>query len=509
MASAFSDLKKNLTRDHTITDWDPEDREAWDAGNDKIAKRNLIWSVICEHVGFSVWSLFSVMTLFMGAEYGISADQKFVIAATATFVGSCLRIPYTQATARFGGRNWAIFSAVVLLIPTGLTMMLMMNPGEFGFGWFLAVAAITGFGGGNFASSMTNINAFYPQRLKGWALGLNAGGGNIGVPAVQLIGLLVIWLAADSPEIVCAVYLFALAIAGVGAALYMDNLDHQTSSGKAMLDCLRHRDTWLICLLYVGTFGSFIGFGFAFSQVLNLSFTSAGVGKPALAAAQIAWIGPLLGSLARPYGGKLADRIGGGKVTLYCFIAMIFSSAILVVAGTIADNNGKVITGGVLAAFITGFILLFLISGIANGSVYKIIPTIWEHKAQFLPGMTSLAKTKWSRSMSGALIGIAGAAGGLGGVGINLVLRASYQSNKSATLAFWVFMSFYVLAAVVTWWFYARRQIVVGETTDLPVVAADGKTEQSGMTEETVTTGQAEDVTTSTTDPGATDKALA
>jgi len=163
----MSTLLTNLRRDRTITDWDPEDREAWDNGNAAIAKRNLLWSVICEHVGFSIWSMFSVMALFMGPEYGISVDQKFVIAATATLVGSCLRIPYTQATARFGGRNWAIFSAVVLLIPTGLIIMLMMNPGEFGFGWFLAVAAISGFGGGNFASSMTNINAFYPQRLKG------------------------------------------------------------------------------------------------------------------------------------------------------------------------------------------------------------------------------------------------------------------------------------------------------------------------------------------------------
>lgn len=470
----FAGLRNNLTRDHTISAWDPEDRAAWDSGNAAVAKRNLFWSVICEHVGFSIWSLFSVMALFMGPEYGISLDQKFVIAATATLVGSCLRIPYTQATARFGGRNWAIFSAIVLVIPTGLTMMLMMNPGDFGFGWFLAVAAITGFGGGNFASSMTNINAFYPQRLKGWALGLNAGGGNIGVPVVQLIGLAVIWLAADRPEIVCAIYLVALAVAGVGAALYMDNLDHQTASGRAMIDCLKYRDTWLICLLYVGTFGSFIGFGFAFSQVLNISFTSAGAAKPALAAAQIAWIGPLLGSLARPYGGKLADRIGGGRVTLYCFVAMIFSSAILVVAGSIADANGKVISGGILAAFITGFILLFLISGIANGSVYKIIPTIWEHKVHTMSGLNALGKTTWSRSMSGALIGIAGAAGGLGGVGINLVLRSSYKSNQSATLAFWVFMSFYVLAAVVTWWFYARRQVTTdqfaaGETTDLLV----------------------------------------
>jgi MFS transporter, NNP family, nitrate/nitrite transporter len=452
----------SYTRKHRITGWDPENREAWDNGGAAIANRNLIWSVICEHIGFSVWSLFSVMVLFMSPAYGISLDQKFIITATATLVGACLRIPYTQATAKFGGRNWAIFSAIVLFIPTGLVMMLMMNPGQFGFGWFLFVAALCGLGGGNFASSMTNINAFYPQRLKGWALGLNAGGGNIGVPVVQLIGLLVIWLAAHRPEIVCAFYLVALAIAGVGAAYYMDNLDHQTSSYRSMVDCLKHRDTWLISLLYIGTFGSFIGFSFAFTQVLQISFKSAGSTAPALAAAQIAWIGPLLGSIARPFGGKLADRFGGGRITLACFALMTGAAAILVVAGTIADGHVKhKIESAQLIAFIVGFILLFLISGVANGSVYKIIPTVFEHKARANSALDAAAKLIWSRKMSGALIGIAGAVGGLGGVGINLVLRSSYQSNQSATAAFWIFLAFYVFAGVVTWWFYGRHEAVL------------------------------------------------
>lgn len=478
---AFSTLLHDLRRDHTITDWDPEDRHAWDTGNATIARRNLLWSVICEHIGFSIWSLFSVMALFMGPQYGINADQKFVIAATATFVGACLRVPYTQATARFGGRNWAIFSAAVLLIPTGLTMMLMMNPGEFGFGWFLAVAALTGFGGGNFASSMTNINAFYPQRLKGWALGLNAGGGNIGVPVVQLIGLLVIWLASDQPEILCAIYLVALAVAGVGAAVFMDNLDHQTASGRAMIDCLKHYDSWLISVLYIGTFGSFIGFSFAFSQVLSLSFQSSGQSASAasLSAAQIAWIGPLLGSLFRPLGGKFADRFGGGRVTLWSFVAMVASSVILVVSGTFADSHpGHRIESAQLAGFIIGFILLFAISGMANGSVYKIIPTIFEHKSRNLPGISGGAAVLWSRSMSGALIGIAGAVGALGGVAINLVLRSSYKANHSATVAFWIFMVFYVVAGVITWWFYARREVVLDphfrHTGDIEVAETGG-----------------------------------
>ena len=304
---------------HRITDWDPEDVPAWEAGNKNIARRNLIWSVVAEHIGFSVWSIWSVMVLFMPeAVYGFSAGDKFLLGATATLVGGCLRIPYTLATATFGGRNWTVFSAFVLLIPTVGTMLLLAHPG-LPLWPYLVCAALAGLGGGNFASSMTNINAFYPQRLKGWALGINAGGGNIGVPMVQIVGLLVIATVGNrQPYWVCAVYLVALAVAGIGAALYMDNLEQHKIDLTAMGTILRERDTWVISLLYIGTFGSFIGFAFAFGQVLQINFAAGGqsAAQASLHAAQIAFIGPLLGSLSRVYGGKLADRIGGGRVTL-------------------------------------------------------------------------------------------------------------------------------------------------------------------------------------------------
>src|ERR1044071_1419588 len=209
---------------HRITDWDPEDVVAWEAGNKYIARRNLIWSVAAEHVGFSIWSIWSVMVLFMPASvYGFSAGDKFLLGATATLVGGCLRFPYTFATAKFGGRNWTIFSAIVLLIPTVGTIWLLANPG-LPLWPYLLCAALAGFGGGNFASSMTNINAFYPQRLKGWALGINAGGGNIGVPMIQLVGLAVLAFAGTShPRYILAFYIPLIVVAAVCAALYMDN----------------------------------------------------------------------------------------------------------------------------------------------------------------------------------------------------------------------------------------------------------------------------------------------
>ncbi len=446
---------------HRITEWDPEDVVAWEAGNKKIARRNLIWSVVAEHIGFSVWSLWSVMVLFMPqAVYHFSAGDKFLLGATATLVGACLRIPYTLATATFGGRNWTMFSAFVLLIPTLGTMWLLAHPG-LPLWPYLLCAALTGLGGGNFASSMTNINAFYPQRLKGWALGINAGGGNIGVPMVQLVGLLVIaTLGNRQPYWVCAVYLVALAIAGIGAALFMNNLEQHKIDLTAMGAILRERDTWVISLLYIGTFGSFIGFAFAFAQVLQINYAASGqnAAQASLRAAQIAFIGPLLGSVSRVYGGKLADRVGGGRVTLVVFAGMILGAGILVAASTWDDHTPGPATAAMMGGYVVGFIALFLLSGIGNGSVYKMIPSIFDAKSRSLD-ISEADRAMWSRAMSGALIGFAGAIGALGGVGINLALRQSYLTSHSATTAFWVFLAFYVVACAVTWLKYVRRPV--------------------------------------------------
>ncbi|MCG7607917.1 NarK/NasA family nitrate transporter [Mycobacterium sp. CnD-18-1] len=456
-----------MLKSNRIANWDPEDTVAWEAGNKYIARRNLIWSVFAEHVGFSVWSIWSVMVLFMPeAVYGFSAGDKFLLGATATLVGACLRIPYTLATATFGGRNWTVFSAFVLLIPTVGTIALLANPG-LPLWPYLICAALAGFGGGNFASSMTNINAFYPQRLKGWALGLNAGGGNIGVPMIQLVGLLVIATAGNrAPYWVCAVYLVALAVAGIGAALYMDNLEQHKIDLGAMKAILSERDTWVISLLYIGTFGSFIGFSFAFGQVLQINFAAGGqtAAQASLHAAQIAFIGPLLGSVSRVYGGKLADRIGGGRVTLAVFGGMILAAGLLVAISMIDDHTAAAANSLMMAGYVIGFVALFLLSGLGNGSVYKMIPSIFEARSHSLD-MSEDDRQHWSRSMSGALIGFAGAIGALGGFGINMALRQSYLSSGSATAAFCIFLAFYVLASACTWFRYVRRPAATAVTS--------------------------------------------
>ncbi len=464
-----------LTRNRNIEHWDAEDVEAWEAGGKHIARRNLIWSVFAEHVGFSIWSIWSMMVLFMPAEkYGIDAAGKFFLMAVPTLVGAVLRIPYTVATARFGGRNWTVFSALLLLVPTLLTLYFINQPGT-SYTTFLVVAAFAGVGGGNFASSMTNINAFYPQRLKGWALGLNAGGGNIGVPVIQLIGLLVIaTLGNEYASLICAIYLVLIAITGLGAALYMDNLRNQKADLSDMVTALKVPQSWAIAFLYIGTFGSFIGYSFAFGQILQISFKAGGdtAAQAALHAAQIAFIGPLLGSLARPYGGKWADRIGGSRVALVTFGAMMAAAALVIGASTVADGNGGVAGGAVMAVLVIGFVALFVLSGIGNGAVTKIIPSVFDAKSRSLD-LSPADRAAWSQNTSGALIGFVGAIGALGGVGINLVLRSSYASTNSATTAFWVFLAFYVVCAAVTWLVFLRRPSLRSVADDDVVVEAE------------------------------------
>jgi NNP family nitrate/nitrite transporter-like MFS transporter len=425
-----------------IEDWEPENPEFWATVGRRIANRNLVYSIFAEHVGFAVWSLWSVMVLFMGPRYGLSVADKFLLTSTPTLVGAALRIPYNLAVARFGGRNWTVVSAVLLLVPAALAAV-VMRPGT-SLGTFLVVAAIGGVGGGNFASSMTNINTFYPQARKGWALGLNAGGGNLGVAAIQLVGLLVLGTAgALQPRVVLWVYLPLIVLAALGAALRMDNLATARNDTKAMREVLRDGHCWVMSLLYVGTFGSFIGYGFAFGLVLQNQFH-----RTPVQAAAVTFLGPLLGSLARPFGGWLSDRFGGARVTFVNFALMAACAAVLVVAGDVRS----------LGLYTVVFIVLFVFSGIGNGSTYKMIPGIYRAKAlaEIESGVDEQAALLRGRRLAGALIGVAGAVGALGGVGINLAFRQSFAAAKSGTPAVVGFLVCYAVCFLVTWAVYLR-----------------------------------------------------
>jgi NNP family nitrate/nitrite transporter-like MFS transporter len=436
MTAVEQQLPSAGPRSRRIGDWRPDDQAFWEETGARVARRNLVFSIFSEHIGFSVWSLWSVLVLFLGPAYHIDPAGKFVLTTVPTACGAVLRLPYTFAVARFGGRNWTIVSAALLLVPAVLAATLI-RPGV-SYGTLLAVAAVAGVGGGNFASSMANINAFYPQRLKGWALGVNAGGGNLGVAVVQLVGLAILATAGNGhPRLVAGVYIPLIVAAALGAALWMDNLSGIGNDRRAMRDVARDAHTWIVSLLYIGTFGTFIGFGFAFGQVLQVQF-AADFTTP-IRAAYLTFLGPLLGSLARPVGGWAADRLGGAKVTFWNFVAMALGAAVVLLA---SERRSLVL-------FIAGFVLLFVLSGVGNGSTYKMIPAIFRAKTPV---------EEEARRLSGALIGLAGAIGAFGGVLVNLAFRQSFLAYRSGSGAYVVFIAFYVLCSAVTWAVYLRSR---------------------------------------------------
>lgn len=432
-------------RRHWIDDWRPEDPAFWQATGRRIARRNLMLSITSEHIGFAVWSLWSVFVLFLGDDYGFTPDQKFLLTTVPTAVGAFLRLPYTFAVAKLGGRNWTIVSAALLLVPC-ISSWFVLRPGV-EFSTVLAIAAVAGVGGGNFSSSMANIESYYPQRLKGWALGLNAGGGNLGVAAVQLVGLAVLATAGkEHPRVMLGVYIPLVVVAVLCATLFMDNLTHATNEKRGMRDVSRDPHTWIMSFLYIGTFGSFIGFSFAFGQVLQVQFAEQ-FDTP-VEAASLTFLGPLIGSLIRPLGGRLADRYGGARVTIANFVGMAAGAGLVLVA-SLAES---------LPLFIVAFIALFTMSGLGNGSTYKMIPSIFTAKAarNVAAGADMEAEARNAQRLSRSLIGIAGSVGAFGGVFVNLGLRQSFLSNGTADAAYAGFIAFYVACVLVTWAVFLR-----------------------------------------------------
>jgi len=438
-----------------IADWDPENEKFWNSKGRFIARRNLIWSIVAEHLGFSIWLIWSIVaTKLPQAGFHYTTDQLFQLVALPGLIGSLMRFPYTFAVTTFGGRNWTIFSASVLFIPTIALAYFVTQP-DTPFWMMLVVASTAGLGGGNFASSMANISFFYPDRMKGWALGLNAAGGNIGVSSVQLltpilmgVGLINLYQATPGPGGIYLpnaglMWLLPLTIAVIGAIFFMNNLSSARSSFKDQLAIVKRKHTWIMSYIYIGTFGSFIGYSAAFPLLIKTQFPSITVA--------IAFLGPLVGSLSRPFGGLLADKVGGAIVTFWNFIAMGAATiGVLYFVGT------KDFTG-----FLAMFLILFVTTGIGNGSTYRMIPSIFrEENLQKAKGTGEAGRAltlNAARIESGAALGFIGAIGACGGYFIPRGFGASIAATGGPQLALEIYLAFYMSCLALTWWYYLRK----------------------------------------------------
>jgi len=428
-------------RGRWIDGWNPEDAGQWASVGRRVAHRNLGLSVLAEFLGFAVWALWSIVVPQLpAAGFDLTVDQMFWLIAVPSLVGATLRIPYTFAVPLFGGRNWTVVSALLLLIPT-VSLALAVQDSTTSFGVLLGVAALAGFGGGNFASSMANISFFYPEKEKGRALGLNAAGGNLGTAAVQFaVPIIIVGAAGTQLERAGWMFVPLVVLAAVLAWRFMDNLSHAKSDPRSYGAAARSRHTWIISFVYIGTFGSFIGFSGAFPTLLKAQFPEVTV--------SIAFAGALVGSLARPAGGWLADRLGGARVTIGAFAVMA--------AGTVSAIFA--LREHAFGPFLASFLVLFTATGAANGSVYRMIPAVFRHGAT-----DGEDRARRAKAAAGCL-GIAGAVGAFGGF---LIPRGfAYSTNHTGNIqaALWVIVGAYAVMAVVVWAVYQRRGSSFGAT---------------------------------------------
>ncbi|MDQ0801920.1 MFS transporter [Arthrobacter sp. SLBN-112] len=430
-----------------IANWDAENKEQWETAGRAIARRNLNWSIFAEFLGFVVWQLWSIVVVQLpAAGFTFSTSEIFWLISMPSLVGATLRIPYTFMVPRFGGRNWTIVSALLLLIPSTGLALCVSNPGT-PFGVMLLVAALAGFGGGNFASSMANITFFYPAREKGWALGLNAAGGNLGAAIAQLaVPIVITLLAAGTVNLPMAGWMWVpfILLAAFGAFKYMNNLTSAKGDVAGSVAALKEPHLWVMALLYIGTFGSFIGFAGVFPKLIKdyfPAFSSIGVGTVALS---LAFLGPLVGSLARPYGGRMADRMGGARMTVAAFASMAVIT--LTMIWTLPLKN--------FWLFLVLFLMLFTASGFGNGATYRMIPVIFATSSRAARNGASSVATQ---RLASSALGLISAIGAYGGFVIPQVLNASSTASGSYTPAFYGFVGAYVVMLLVCWTCYIRN----------------------------------------------------
>ncbi|KFC12085.1 nitrate/nitrite transporter [Trabulsiella guamensis ATCC 49490] len=446
-----------------ITDWRPEDPAFWQQNGHRIASRNLWISVPCLLLAFCVWMLFSAVAVNLNkVGFQFSTDQLFMLTALPALSGALLRVPYAFMVPVFGGRRWTAFSTGIMIVPCVWLGFAVQDPST-PFSIFVIISLLCGFAGANFASSMANISFFFPKQKQGGALGINGGLGNMGVSVMQLVAPLVVSLSmfaffgssgAVQPdgsmlylENAAWVWVPLLVIFTLAAWFGMNDLAASKASLSEQLPVLKRGHLWIMSLLYLATFGSFIGFSAGFAMLAKTQF-------PDVQILHYAFFGPFIGALARSTGGAISDRLGGTRVTLVNFVVMAIFCALLFLT---LPTHGE---GGNFLAFFAVFMVLFLTAGLGSASTFQMISLIFRKitmervKAQ---GGTEERAMREAATDTAAALGFISAIGAIGGFFIPKAFGASLDLTGSPAGAMKVFLVFYIACVVITWAVYGRK----------------------------------------------------
>lgn len=450
-----------------LTDWNPEDKSFWEKTGKRIATRNLWISIPALLLAFAVWMVWSVVVINLPSiGFSYTTNELFWLAALPGLSGATLRIFYSFMVPIFGGRRWTTISTASLLLPSLWIGFAVQNP-ETPYVLMVVLALLCGFGGGNFASSMANISFFYPQSQKGTALGLNAGLGNLGVSTVQFVVPLVIaagvfgslggepqeWVKGGVTKSIWLqnagfIWVPFIIATSIAAWFGMNDIASAKASFKEQSVIFKRKHNWLMCWLYTGTFGSFIGYAAGFPMLIKILF-------PEVNPMQYAFLGPLVGALIRPVGGWLADKLGGAQVTLWNFVVMIVAVFGVLHFMPSAGNPGD------FWGFLAMFMLLFITTGIGNGSTFRMIPVIFMTErlcAAKGQGIDAIAKAKKEAAKeAAAVLGFSSAIAAYGAFFIPKSYGTAISMTGTPNAALYCFIAFYLVCIGITWWFYARK----------------------------------------------------
>ena len=456
-----------MSSGYVLKHWEPEKAEFWSQHGSRVANRNLWISIFALMLAFIVWMLWSVVVVNLGkAGFNFSKNQMFWLTALPALSGATLRIFYSFLVPIFGGRRWTAISTASLLIPA-LGMGFALRDPSTSYPTLLVLALLCGFGGGNFSSSMSNISFFFPKSRKGFATGMNAGIGNLGVSVVQFVVPMVISLAVfgavggDGHQFTTPdgaqktiwlqnagfVWVPFIILSTLLAWFGMNDIADAKASFADQAVIFKRRHNWLMCWLYLGTFGSFIGFSAGLALLTQSQF-------PNVNPTKYAFLGPLVGAMVRPIGGWISDKTGGAVVTLWTFVGMI-----LAVFGVLYFLPSGA-NAGSFEGFLVMFIVLFALTGIGNGSTFRMIPVIFLHERQCAANKDEASQRQAALDggkEAAAVLGFSGAVGAYGGFFIPKSFGTAIDLTGSPHAALWCFVIFYATCVLVTWWFYARR----------------------------------------------------
>ena len=529
-----------------IREWRIEEPDFWESTGKRIAYRNLAISVPALLCGFAVWGMWGIITVQMlNLGFPFKQAELFTLTAIAGIAGATMRIPASFLIRLAGGRNTIFLTTAMLLAPAIGTGICLQHK-DWPLWAFQLMALWSGVGGGNFASSMSNISTFFPKRLQGTALGINAGIGNFGVTTMQVVIPLVMtmslfggfggesmtllkdsgWILGKIPagtptwiqnagfawvlslvplSILCwfgmnnlktvtpdsgnplvafakitwlytlafipsilGLYLYLPKPTGVGlismwVAIPLDIVSALLIMKLAAFGPMKEnvakqfaifkdKHTWSMTLLYIVTFGSFIGFSMALPLAITVIFgvshvpDASGVlthtikNPNAPSAFTYAWIGPFVGAAIRPVGGWISDKVGGSIVTQIISVVMVAASIAVGYVMMLAYQSAT--PEQHFFPFLVLFLVLFAASGIGNGSTFRTIGVIFD------------------RTQAGPVLGWTSAVAAYGAFIAPIVIGEQIRAG-TPQVAMYGFAVFYALCLVLNWWFYLRRNAYV------------------------------------------------